>query len=162
MSIIMLDILQAMQNRASQILIANGYYTDAGASIYRGRQHFDARINPETGITYDPFPMISIRAVSLTASDTPGRSKARPEHKRPMSIQIEVKGALIAGVNNPQDAALELLSDIWRAINLDSPGNAIDPLTPGDSLLGEPDPETAVLVVSQTYSTVFFQNFGEY
>lgn len=97
-------IVQTLATRLGVVQVANGYNTDAGLRVFRGRRSFDASTvtlpvlsvwNPES----EPDEMYHAERLDMTAS-------------------VVVEGFAVADVNAPNDTAQDLLGDIKQALFL--------------------------------------------
>jgi len=161
MSIVTLDIVAELEERLSSIRVGNGYYSNAGLAIYRGRVQFDARIDPSTGKPRGVFPSISVRMLEGSPRDPDYSSRPRAETKRGYTSLIEIAVRDVTNIDNPQDRGHELLADVWRALNLERPVFGTRPIVPERFVIGDPEPETASITVTQALTVEFHLIFGE-
>lgn len=161
MTIMALDIIAVIEQQLAVVQVTNGYYTNAGLHVYRGRSQFDARIDPDTHQPIDPFPLFSIKFDPIRPAAIALRPRYRPEDARSREAEIQINGAAVYEGDHPQDIGHQLLADIWRAVKLERPVPGSKDLEPDEGLVSDPDPESGLVIVSQTYLVTFHQSFGE-
>ena len=94
------DVAAHLSNLLAGITKANGYETDIGLRVYRGKRRID-----------DDAPPC---AVLLEGEDTPGESQGDASQK---VAQAYVLGGYVpCDPDNPNDAAHQIISDIKRAV----------------------------------------------
>lgn len=93
---------QALAERLKSITTANGYHTNAGQHVYRGRLDIDASI----------LQYITLVELDENTTLRPGRTNT--EHKPTQAYAIEAGS--VCDANNPNDTAHDLIIDIKRAL----------------------------------------------
>ncbi|WP_316150055.1 hypothetical protein [Cupriavidus sp. BIC8F] len=94
------DIALELYNRLTQITVANGFHTDIGAKVYRGKRALDA----ETDV-----PCV----VLVEGNDTPQDDALTAVS---ISQRYMMEAHTACDPNNPNDAAHLLIADMKRAI----------------------------------------------
>lgn len=150
--------LNELQTRLQVITTANGYYTDAGNNVKRGREQFNAMINPETSQTYDDFPVISIVLNSLSPQER--ANSEQPQQDRQVLADITILAADLIGQQQPQDVADKLFSDITQAITLDALHEQSLGLSPGVASFVPPELGVTIATVQQNYTTELIMTYG--
>lgn len=99
-----LRLMKGLTQVLQQIATANGYYTEAGVAVYRGRMTFGST---------DPLPCIAIMEPPL---------QPEPVHNplgsgaRRYQYDLYVQGFAVDDAKNPSDPAHLLLADIRKAV----------------------------------------------
>lgn len=100
-----LRIVDAIQACLADITVANGYHTDAGKNVFRGREDLFGEDQA--------LPCLSI----FEDEETSDESKAQPEMQRyATDVRYVVLGVTAADPQNPLDAGHLLKADIQRAL----------------------------------------------
>lgn len=94
------DVAQHLTNLLAGIRLTNGYETDIGATVYRGKRKID-----------DDAPPC---AVLIEGEDRPGNTQG-------LSSQVVTQAYVLGGYtacdpDNPNDAAHKIISDIKKAV----------------------------------------------
>lgn len=158
MTPIITQALNELQTRLEVITTANGYYTDAGTNVKRGREQFNAMINPETSQTYDDFPVISI--VLNRVSPQERANSDQPQQERRVLMDIAILAAAVFGSERPQDVANKLFADIIQAIPLNALQDHARGLVPGDAVFNPTELGATIVTVQQNYTTEIIMNYG--
>lgn len=98
------QIAAKLATRLADITVANGYNTDAGNTVVRGRRSWG-----ETDLTSNP-------AISVWINDATSGQGNRDRME--VAIGIIVEGFFIIDTDNPDDDAEDLLGDIRKALLL--------------------------------------------
>lgn len=98
------QILSALTTRLGTILIDDGFNTDAGLNVYRGKKSFDWE-------NQDLFPAISV-------FDPLEEVEAGHEERNDNTLTVHIEGHVWADPDNPADGAHDLLADIKKAVLL--------------------------------------------
>lgn len=103
-------LVKTISDRCETIRVANGFHTDAGQQVFRGRMTFDAEV--------DTFPCISIFAHEEVIEQN--------SHDERMDVQLNIAVICHApqDILNPLDIAEDLVADVKRAVLLLSNRNA--------------------------------------
>jgi len=156
---ILTQALDALETRLKRIRVINGYHTDAGQIVVRGRRQFNAMINPDTGRTYDPFPLLSIADISVSPAERAGQSTLHTLAYR-AELSFTVIGAGLIGQEIAQSRADELFADITKAITLDPLVDEGRGIVPGDAIFDEVEIGSHIVTVQQSYTTELITHYG--
>lgn len=96
------QILTKLDTRLKTILVANGYNTNAGQRVYRGRKSFDWG---DAAL----FPAISV-------FDPEERCESLHEERNDYLLVFHVEAHGFASASNPADLAHDLIADIKKAL----------------------------------------------
>lgn len=97
------QIINACFARLQAVQVANGFNTDAGLRVYRGRRTFDFE---------GDYPVFSVWSPENTPADN------RHNERHDLTLSVVVEGHALADLDNPNDAAQDLLGDIKQALFL--------------------------------------------
>lgn len=93
------DVAQALTDRLAVITVANGYQTDIGLRVFRGRRKLDE--------THVPCIVIVEGDDNIT-SEQRGRVATAPDYF--------IEGHSVCDPDNPNDKAHDMIADLKRAI----------------------------------------------
>jgi predicted TIM-barrel enzyme len=96
-----LTVIKQIQTELEKITLANGYGSDAGLRVSRGR----LRISPD-----ESFPLLLIHEGDETVDKRAGNNTVQ------LSEAVTIEGFAQSDPDNPLDAAHYLLADIKRAL----------------------------------------------
>lgn len=96
-----LTVIKTVQSELEKITIANGYSSDAGFRVSRGR----LRLSPD-----EVFPLLLIHEGDESIEKRVGNNVVQ------IQLPIVVEGFDVSDPENPLDAAHDLLADIKRAL----------------------------------------------
>lgn len=96
-----LQIVKALAARLEVIRTANGYRTDAGAQVYRGRIVFDAS---------DSLPALTVFDDEDDVLQINGALRAK------LGLSVTIEGIAQADPDNPSDTGHAMVADIKKAI----------------------------------------------
>lgn len=117
-------IAQVLTARLSLIQVANGYETDAGLRVYRGRVIMSAD-------DMEPGPLVVIYPVQGAPTETPVEGM---ETRVRNELRLSVLGMAVPGdMDHPLDMAFQLIGDIKRALF-----QSIAPLVDAGERISEP------------------------
>jgi len=152
--------LDELEQRLQLITVTNGYHTDAGLCVVRGRMQFNAIINPDTRRTYDRFPMLAIAEISAVPVERARNTAGIPVLPWRTTLGFTVLGAGLIQEDTPQNIAEQLWQDIVTAVTLDPLIDDTKAITPTDGLFDEVEIGATVVTVRQSYSTEIIMNYG--
>lgn len=111
----------------ANIRVENGYYTNAGAAVFRGRLTFGAD---------DPLPCVAILEPPMQPEPRVQPLGARVRQEQ---MDVYVQGFAVDDKKNPSDPAQLLLADIKKAIALEwRKGQKMNGQSPSAILFGVP------------------------
>ncbi len=147
---ILLQIAKAFSTRLAVIQVADGYHTDLGLSVHRGRRVPQLRDCPLVNIT-----LSNIESSDLTAADS-----------LLIAPIVTIVGYHAIEDNHQEDVALRMGQDIHRAMELPfSPVGVKDDLVKrvrykGDDI-GYPDADGKVVSIAVPYEFTFRRRYGD-
>lgn len=97
-------IILEVSSRCLQVKVVNGFHTDAGLYVFRGRTSFNADV--------DPFPCMSIFA----HEDDPIDNTHADRLDLTLNISVEIHS--LVNSNNPLDLSEDLVADVKKAVLL--------------------------------------------
>lgn len=144
------QILEAFRDRLELILIASGYDTDAGESVFLGAE---VTLGPD-----DPGVAIAIDVGEDSVGQTHG-----PAPTLQIQLPIEIQAVAVATMASPWIAVEQVLSDIKKAIELNSVTWLVDlvqELTRGSTETLERSEGSITVGASITYTVLMFEEWG--
>lgn len=144
------QILEAFRDRLKLILIASGYDTDAGENVFLGEE---VTLGPD-----DPNIAIAIDVGEDSVGQTHG-----PTPTLQIQLPIEIQAVAVATMASPWIAVEQVLSDIKKAIELNSVtwlGDLVQELSRGSTETLERGEGSTTVGTSITYTVLMFEEWG--